>query len=201
MKSIITLKEENKFYLRTNLLLPVYIGLIFTVIILIIYNLLYVIFNDNGFNWNWTFVVIAFILGFLEGLSTIYLMARQNKKDFKYYTNLNKKTKTDFFVPVTLLEGFLKNSRGILLVTKDKVEVKINQLFDKRTHFSKSFQDVQLEVVYEKNSLLKKILTFTKGTNILYVTCNKKKLSFIIPSTINITHRLETHPILGRKKG
>lgn len=199
MKSIITQKEGNKYYVLTNLLLPIYMGIIFTAMIFIIYLILKLFIQDSDFKWNLTFIIIA-ILGFFEGLSTIYLIVRQNKKDYKYYSNQNKKSKTDFFVPAILIEGFMKNNRGILVVTKDKVEFKVNQLFEKKTQFSEAFQDVELEVVWEENCLFKKIITFTKGNNILYLTTQDKKYRFIIPSTINLTHRLETHPVLGRKK-
>lgn len=200
MKSIITQKEERSYYLRTNWFLPVIMGGVFSVIGYIIYALLKLIITSE-FELGWKYILIIFALGFFEGLSTIFITNIENKKSYKYYTNYQKKANTDFFAPATVVEGFLKNKKGTIVVNKDQVEFKVNQLFDKSNYFSHSFSDVKFELVYEANNILTKIFTFTKGKNILYISVDDKKYRLVIPSPINITHRLQTHPILGPKKG
>lgn len=199
MKSIISLKEEKQYFNRIYMLLPLYMGILFTVIIYLIYNLLYLIIEGRGFHWNGKFILIAFVLGLFEGASTIYLTHRQNKKDFTYYEHTNKKAKTDFFVPVTMEKGFLKNKRGILVVTKEKVEFYTNQVFGKTAMFSQAFSDTNISIKWEENSRFKKIATLTKGSNILHLVVNEEKLRFVIPCKLNLTHRLITHPVLGKK--
>ena len=95
MKSIITHKEESSYYLRNNWFLPLITGVIFTVIGYVIYTLLKLIITSE-FKLDVKFILIIFAIGFIEGLSTLIITSRENKKSYKYYTNYQKKAKTDF---------------------------------------------------------------------------------------------------------
>jgi len=193
MKSIITKTEEKRYYNRYYLLLPIYVGLLFSVIIYFLYNLVLVIFLGTGFELRWGYLLIAFAFGFLEGLSTIYFTYKLNKKKNIYFTNYNQKSKTDIYIPVILDEGFFNHTKGVLVITKDTIEFKVYQMFEKKSKFYVPSKDSSLELLRQENSLVKKILTLTKSTNLLKLKVDNKEFDFVVPCLEDITHRLETH--------
>ncbi len=195
MKSIITKQEEKRYYTRTYLLLPIYIGLLFSIIVFILYNLILLLFFKTGFIFKWSFVYIPFGLGFLYGLSTIYFTFRVNRKKNIYYTNYNKKSRKDLYIPVTLRKGLLDSSKGVLIIAKDKIEYRIYQLLKKETLFFVPSKDATITITREENDMIEKILTLTTHTNILTLTVDEKKYEFIVPCLENITHRVDTHHI------
>ncbi len=195
MKSIITKKEETKYYNRVYLLLPVLMGLIFSIIIFLIYILVFLITHGFGFQIEWKYILIAFGLGVLEGLSTIYITHKVNAKKNHYFANFSKKAKTDTYIPATLHMGFLNNTNGVLIVTKDEIEFRSFGLLEKKSIFTVNYHDAKMEIVREKNPLLKRIFTLTSENNILKLTANDKEYQFIIPCLDDVSHRLGTHRV------
>ncbi|HEY8365236.1 MAG TPA: hypothetical protein VIK84_06650 [Haloplasmataceae bacterium] len=200
MKTIITNIEENKYNKRIYLLLPIIVGLIFAVTITLIYFVFYLIFPDTLFQWKFTYSLLAFILGVLDGFTTILLTIKNNNKKHNYYSNLERKGKNDMYIPAILEKGFLKNIKGVILLTKDSLDFVAYQMRERKTLFSYPISEVSYEITREENKTLKRILTLTKGTNIMTVTVNEQKYRFILPCLPNIIHRLESHKVISIKK-
>ena len=195
MKSIVTVKEEKQFYKRFYFLLPIYTALLFFAITYIFYNIVSIIIHGMGFYWNTTFMVIALVLGFLEGLSTMLLNIRLIKKR----NNLFYKSK-DTFVPVVYEKSTFNSVKGFVMISKDTVRFQLYDLFEKKTMLTEDFADTSLSIVREKNKPLKMIFTLIPEVNILHLKSPIGEYKLIIPCIPNIVHRLETHAIFGKKR-
>lgn len=193
MKSMITKTEEKKYYKHIYLLLPVYVGLLFSVSIYFLYNLIMVIFYDTGFEFKWLYIFIAFAFGFIEGLSTIYFTLKLNHKKNLFFTNYYKKAKLDIYIPVILKDCVLKNSKGVLLISKDTIEYKVYQMFEKKSLFVIPNNNAKFTIIRQDNQWLKRILTLTKYTNLLKLKIDDKEFEFIVPCLDNIAHRIDTY--------
>jgi len=195
MKSIITYKEVKNYYARTFLLLPFIQAIIFGAVLFLVYLGIYSLLGLLVVV-NYTTLYIGLILGFVEGLSTVIVYASLNKKKNTYYSNLERKGKTDFFIPVIFHQGALQNFHGVLIISKENVEYRLYQLFDKSLRFTYPTNEVKLEIVRRKKNILKTILTLSAYENILVLTTKDGKYEFIIPCLKDATHRLETHKVL-----
>ncbi|QVK18537.1 hypothetical protein KHQ81_02140 [Mycoplasmatota bacterium] len=193
MKSMITKVEEKKYYKRIYFLLPIYVGLVFSVIIFLLYNLVSLVFLGTGFELNWYYILIGFVFGFIEGLSTVYFTLKFNKKKNTYFSNYHKKFKLNVFIPVIFRNGLFNNSKGVLLITKDTIDYKVYQMFEKKTLFFVPYKDAKFTIERQENNWFKKILTLTKYSNILKLITNEKEYEFIVPCLEDVTHRIENY--------
>ncbi len=195
MKSLITKKEEKKFYLHTYALHPIYFGLLFAILIYLLYNLFNVIAYGIGFKFDWYPILIGLGFGIFEGLLNIFITMRLNKKEQKLYFNFNKKQQSDIYIPVFLKKGLFNESKGVLLISKENVEYKVYQLFEKKSLFNVPSTETNIVVDEEKNHWLTKILTLTKKTNVLKLTTKDNEYQFVIPCLEDVSHRIKSYHI------
>ncbi len=189
MRSIITKHEEKKYYKRIYVLSPIYIGLLFSILIYLLYNLIEVIFFKGAFTFNWRYILIAFIFGVIEAVTTIYSTFKLIDKRYNILSKKNKVSKTDAYLSVIHKNGY-KIAKGVLLVTKDTIEFKIYDLFNEKTIFNCLKSDVTLNFVRDKNSLLGMILHLSMYSYKLKLKSNSKEYLFTIPCLVNVSHRI-----------
>lgn len=189
MRSIITKFEEKKFYKRIYTLSPVYIGLLFSILIYLLYNLIGVALFKGSFTFNWLYILIAFAFGVIEASTTIYFTFKLIDKRYKYLSKKNKVSKTDAYLSVILNDGY-KKTKGVLLFTKDTIEFKIYDLFDDKTIFNYLRSDATLNFVSEKYKLINMILHLSKNSYKLKLKIRNNEYLFTIPCLVDVSHRI-----------